>query len=86
VLKETESALAVCQHEAVKPKRSKKERDKGVLDAVAREMARPCLVESARQQEEATARRATKRKRKLRRAMRRFTRSRAFLRRAKDSE
>jgi hypothetical protein len=65
VLKETESVLAGCQHEAVKSKSSKKERDKAALDAVAREMGRPRFVESARREEEAFARRATNRKRKL---------------------
>jgi hypothetical protein len=39
VLKETESVLVACQPEAVKPKKSKKERDKAALDAVAREEA-----------------------------------------------
>jgi hypothetical protein len=65
VLKETESALAWCHHETVNPKRSKKEREKAALDAVAREMVRPRFVESARREEEAATRRATKRKRKL---------------------
>jgi hypothetical protein len=65
VLKETESALACCQHETVKTKRSKKEREKAALDAVARELARPRFVESTRREEETTARRATKCSRKL---------------------
>lgn len=65
VLKETESVSAGCQHEAVKGKESKKERDKAALDAVAQEMGRPRFVESARREEEAAARRATNRKRKL---------------------
>jgi hypothetical protein len=66
VLKETESVLAGCQHEALKPKISKKERDKTALEAVTREMGRPRFVESTRREQEAAARRATNRKRKLR--------------------
>ena len=65
LLKETESVLAAFQSVAVKPRRSKKERDRAALAAVAREMGRPRLVESARREEEAGTRRATKRKRKL---------------------
>jgi hypothetical protein len=65
VLKETESVFAGCQHETVKGKRSKKERDKAALDAVAREMGRPRFVESARREEEAAVPRAKNRKRKL---------------------
>ncbi|HXN27088.1 MAG TPA: hypothetical protein VN902_08215 [Candidatus Acidoferrales bacterium] len=49
----------------MKGKESKKERDKAALDAVAQEMGRPRFVESARREEEAAARRATNRKRKL---------------------
>jgi hypothetical protein len=62
VLKDTESVLAVCQRDAVKAKRSKKEREKVALDAVAREMGRPRFVESARREEEAAtpARRSLK--------------------------
>jgi hypothetical protein len=65
VLKDTESVLAVCKHEALKAKRSKKERDKAALDAVAREMGRPRFAESARQEQEAAARLASKRRGKL---------------------
>jgi hypothetical protein len=53
VLKETESGLAGCQHEAVKSEKSKKARDKAALAAVAKEMRRPRFVESARAEEEA---------------------------------
>jgi hypothetical protein len=60
VLKETESALPECQHGAVKAKRSRKERDKAALDAVAKEIARPQFAKSARQKEEAAGRRPTK--------------------------
>ena len=65
VLKETESVLAGCQYEAVKGKKSKKERDKAALDDVAREMGRPRFVESARREEEAAVHRPKNRKRKL---------------------
>jgi len=59
VLKETESVLAACQHEAVKRKKSKKELDKAALAAVAKEMEQPRLVESARQEEEAAGHQLT---------------------------
>jgi hypothetical protein len=65
VQKETESVLAGCQHEAVKPKQSKKARDEAALAAVAKEMGRPRFVESARAEEEAAAHPVTNRKRKL---------------------
>jgi hypothetical protein len=65
VLKETESALVGCQDDAVKPKLSKKVRDKATLAAVTKEMERPRFVESARAEEEAAGHPVTIRKRKL---------------------
>jgi hypothetical protein len=55
VLKETESGLASCQYETVKPNQAKKARDKAALAAVTKEMRRPRFAESARAHEEAAA-------------------------------
>jgi hypothetical protein len=66
VLKETESVLAGCQHEALKSKKSsKKQRDKAALAAVTREMEWPRFAESARAEEIAAGHRSISRKRKL---------------------
>jgi hypothetical protein len=53
VPKETETSVAGCQDEIVKPKLSKKARDKAALAAVTKEMERPRFAESARAEEEA---------------------------------
>jgi hypothetical protein len=65
VLKDTESGLAGCQYEAVKPKQSKMARDKAALAAVTKLMGRPRFVESARAEEEAAGYPLTNRKKKL---------------------
>jgi hypothetical protein len=65
VLKETESLLAGRQHQSMKRKRSKKERDKAVLAAVTKEMEQPRFAESARPQEEVAGHHATNAARKL---------------------
>jgi hypothetical protein len=62
VLKGTESVLAKCQHESMKRKKSKKERDKAALAAVIIEMDRPRFVESARQEEATAGHRVTNHK------------------------
>jgi hypothetical protein len=63
VLKETESPLAGCQDETVKPKKSsKKELDKAALAAVAKEMEQPRFAESAREEEEASGHKLTNHK------------------------
>ena len=65
VLKETESLLAGCQHQSMKRKRSKKERDKAALTAVTKEMEQPSFAESARREEAAAGHHATNATRKL---------------------
>jgi hypothetical protein len=62
VLKETESVHAGCQNQAVKAKKSKKERDSAALAAVAKEMEQPRFAESAREEEEASGHKLTNHK------------------------
>jgi hypothetical protein len=49
----------------VKRKKSKKERDKATLAAVAREMEQPRFAESARQEEEAAGHQVTSHRKQL---------------------
>jgi hypothetical protein len=65
VLKETEFLFAGCQNEKVKRKKSKKERDKTALAAVAKEMEQPRFAESAREGQEAAGHQLTNRKKQL---------------------
>lgn len=65
VRNETESLFAWCDNGCVKRKKSRKQREKDAIAAVAKEMARPRYAVSARRNEEAALLRIRKLKKYL---------------------